>query len=408
MKNRFIRMLSILCTIMLMTGFVSVWAWAEETAATPTDLAPSQEEEAAVPEEEETAVPEEKAEEEIETPEDKPQVPETEEDKKEENPQVPETEEDGKEEEIKEPEPPVDSVEVIITKSVRLGETWEGVTRDTKLTVLKLDLDKAQTIHLIVEGKNAWANIRKSEQSADNLRKVESNPETKRAVINLDAEAGSYLITIGPVEPNKMAKAKATILDDQRYAAWEASLENSEEEPVEEPEAEKETEPTEEQPEEPETEPAEELTEETAEEEAGESEEEPAGEPEEELTEEQAGEPEEETTEEVNDEDPKEPAEEPEEENEPAEEEPESGRSVDVEIKWDVAYPIVGDTAHFTATLNGYEDVDYTVQWQYSPDKETWYDIPGETDTTMDMVITEENNVVYWRIIVYVEENQEE
>ncbi|QUA53191.1 hypothetical protein [Aristaeella lactis] len=408
MKNRFIRMLSILCTIMLMTGLVSVWASAEETAATPTDLAPSQEEEAAVPEEEETAVPEEKAEEEIETPEDKPQVPETEEDEKEENPQVPETEEDGKEEEIKEPEPPVDSVEVIITKSVRLGETWEGVTRDTKLTVLKLDLDKAQTIHLIVEGKNAWANIRKSEQSADNLRKIEANSETKLAVINLEAEAGSYLITIGPVEPNKMAKAKATILDDQGYAAWEASLENSEEEPVEEPEAEKETEPTEEQPEEPETEPAEELTEEPAEEEAGESEEEPAGEPEEELTEEQAGEPEEETTEEANDEDPKEPAEEPEEENEPAEEEPESGRSVDVEIKWDVAYPIVGDTAHFTATLNGYEDVDYTVQWQYSPDKETWYDIPGETDTTMDMVITEENNVVYWRIIVYVEENQEE
>ena len=103
-----------------------------------------------------------------------------------------------------------------------------------------------------------------------------------------------------------------------------------------------------------------------------------------------------------------EPAEAQEDENEPAEEEPETGRSVDVEIKWDVEYPIVGDTAHFTATLNGYEDVDYSVQWQYSPDKETWYDIPGETETTMDMVITDENNVVYWRIIVYVEENQEE
>ena len=433
MKNRFIRMLSILCTIMLMTGFVSVWAWAEETAATPTDLAPSQEEEAAVPEEEETVVPEEKAEEEIETPEDKPQVPETEEDEKEENLQVPETEEDGKEEEIKEPEPPVDSVEVIITKSVRLGETWEGVTRDTKLTVLKLDLDKAQTIHLIVEGKNAWANIRKSEQSADNLRKVESNPETKRAVINLDAEAGSYLITIGPVEPNKMAKAKATILDDQGYAAWEASLENiEEEETAEEPAAEPENENAEEKPDETENETAEDLTEEPAkvlkeeqgeeqreepaeesagepdEEFAGETEEEPGEAPEEELTEEKTGEPEEETTEETTEDTPEEPAEAQEDENEPAEEEPETGRSVDVEIKWDVEYPIVGDTAHFTATLNGYEDVDYSVQWQYSPDKETWYDIPGETETTMDMVITDENNVVYWRIIVYVEENQEE
>ena len=163
MKNRFIRMLSILCTIMLMTGLVSVWASAEETAATPTDLTSSREEEAAVPEEEETVIPEEKEEEAIPTPEEETEVPE-------EETQVPETREEEKKEEVQEPEPPVDSVEVIITKSVRLGETWEGVTRDTKLTVLKLDLDKAQTIHLIVEGKNAWANIRKSEQSADNLR----------------------------------------------------------------------------------------------------------------------------------------------------------------------------------------------------------------------------------------------
>lgn len=384
MKNRFIRMLSILCTIMLMTGLVSVWAWAEETAATPTDLALSQEEEAAVPEEEETVVPEEKAEEEIETPEDKPQVPETEEDEKEENPQVPETEEDGKEEEIKEPEPPVDSVEVIITKSVRLGETWEGVTRDTKLTVLKLDLDKAQTIHLIVEGKNAWANIRKSEQSADNLRKVESNPETKRAVINLDAEAGSYLITIGPVEPNKMAKAKATILDDQGYNAWEATLENSaEEETAEEPAAEPENENAEEKPDEPEDEAENEPEEEQPEE--------PATEPAEELTDEPAEEPEEE------------PVEEEKSESEIAKE-----RHITVDVSWDVPEPVIGDTAHFKAILEGYDGLQYTMQWQYSPDDINWTDIPNETKATMDVVVTPENNIVYWRILVYVEDSQED
>lgn len=384
MKNRFIRMLSILCTIMLMTGLVSVWASAEETAATPTDLTPSREEEAAVPEEEGTVIPEEKAEEEIETPEDKPQVPETEEDEKEENPQVPETEEDGKEEEIKEPEPPVDSVEVIITKSVRLGETWEGVTRDTKLTVLKLDLDKAQTIHLIVEGKNAWANIRKSEQSADNLRKVESNPETKRTVINLDAEAGSYLITIGPVEPNKMAKAKATILDDQGYAAWEAALENStEEETAEEPAAEPENENAKEKPDEPEAE--------------------AENEPEEEQPEETATEPAEELTDE--------PAEEPEEEpveEEKSESEITKERHITVDVSWDVPEPVIGDTAHFKAILEGYDGLQYTMQWQYSPDDINWTDIPNETKTTMDVVVTPENNIVYWRILVYVEDSQED
>lgn len=378
MKNRFIRMLSILCTIMLMTGLVSVWASAEETAATPTDLAPSQEE-AAVPEEEETVIPEEKEEEAIPTPEEGTEVPE-----EKEEPQVPETREEEKKEEVQEPEPPVESVEVIITKSVRLGETWEGVTRDTKLTVLKLDLDKAQTIHLIVEGKNAWANIRKSEQSADNLRKIEANSETKLAVINLEAEAGSYLITIGPVEPNKMAKAKATVLDDQGYAAWEASLENTEEEePAEKPEAEPENEPEEEQPDEPEAE--------------------AENEPEEEQPEEMATEPAEELTDE--------PAEEPEEEpveEEKSESEITKERHITVDVSWDVPEPVIGDTAHFKAILEGYDGLQYTMQWQYSPDDINWTDIPNETKTTMNVVVTPENNIVYWRILVYVEDSQED
>lgn len=367
MKNRFIRMLSILCTIMLMTGLVSVWASAEETAATPTDLAPSHEEEAAVPEEEETVIPEEKEEEAIPTPEEETEVPE-------EETQVPETREEEKKEEVQEPEPPVDSVEVIITKSVRLGETWEGVTRDTKLTVLKLDLDKAQTIHLIVEGKNAWANIRKSEQSADNLRKVEANSETKLAVINLEAEAGSYLITIGPVEPNKMAKAKASILDNRAFAAWEESLANTQTEEAGEEPAE---EPADEKKEETEDEPAEEPVADITEEELGE-------ELEEELAEEQKEQGEEEKTEfDITKE-----------------------RHITVDVSWDVPDPVIGDTAHLKAVLEGYDDLEYTMQWQCGPDKTTWFDIPGETGPVMDVVVTEENNVFYWRILVYVEEKE--
>ena len=69
--------------------------------------------------------------------------------------------------------------------------------------------------------------------------------------------------------------------------------------------------------------------------------------------------------------------------------------------------PVIGDTAHFNAKLEGYEGLDYTVQWQYSPDQKTWYDLPDETNTNMDVVITEENNIVYWRILVYIIEEQE-
>ena len=399
MKNRFIRMLSILCTIMLMTGLVSAWATAEEMAATPTDIAPSQEEEVVIPEEEEEKadVPEEK--EEIKTPEEQPQVPETKEEVKQEE----------QEEEKEEPESPVESVEVIITKSVRIGDTWEGVTRDTKLTVLKLDLDKAQTVHLVVEGKNAWVNVRKSEQSAENLRKVEADPETKRAIITWEAEAGSYLITIGPVEPNKMAKATASILDNQAFAAWEESLANNqtEEEAGEEPAEETADEKEEETEDEPTEEPAEDITEE----ETGEEPEEEQGE---EPAEEQGEEPDEEKDEEPAEETAEEPAEdmteeEPEIADEPAEEEePESDRSIDVEITWDVPDPVIGDTAHFKAVLTGYEDLEYTMQWQYSADRETWHDIPNETKEDMDVVVTEENNIVYWRILVFIEEEQAE
>ena len=289
MKTSFIRMLSILCAILLMTGLISAWACAEGVPATPTDLTSN----------EEGPVP-------------------------------------AEETEQGETEDAVDSVEVIITKSIRLGESWQGVTRNTKLVVLKLDLDKAQTVHLTVEGRNVWANVRKADQADTDLRKVLTDSETGRAVITWDAEAGSYLITIGPEEPNIMAKAQAVVLDSQAYAEWEESLADAE--PVEEPE------------------------------------EIPEGEPEEEP----------ETEPEIPDD-----------------------RSIRVDVTWDVPDPVIGDTAHFTAVLDGYEDLTYTIQWQYSPDRKTWYDIPNETSANMDVVVTEENNVVYWRILVFIEEEQE-
>ena len=69
---------------------------------------------------------------------------------------------------------------------------------------------------------------------------------------------------------------------------------------------------------------------------------------------------------------------------------------------------MIGDTAHFKATLTGYEGCDYSMQWQYSHDRNDWIDIAGETKDTLDVVVTEQNNFVYWRIIVYLEMPQEE
>ncbi len=87
--------------------------------------------------------------------------------------------------------------------------------------------------------------------------------------------------------------------------------------------------------------------------------------------------------------------------------EPETERSIDYELTWDTDDPVIGDTAHFNAKLIGYEGLTYTLQWQMSPDKVHWTDIEGETNNTMDIVITPERNETYWRLTVYLEQPQE-
>ena len=82
-------------------------------------------------------------------------------------------------------------------------------------------------------------------------------------------------------------------------------------------------------------------------------------------------------------------------------------RDVKYELTWDSDYPVVGDTAHLKATLIGYEGLTYTLQWQMSLDREQWTDVEGENDLTLDIHITSENNNVFWRLTVYVEEPQE-
>lgn len=380
MKIRFNRLISVLCAVMLLISAFSAWAAAESTPATPTDLSPVEEN-----------VP-------VEPSEEKPTEP------------TGESEEEPGDETVA-------SVEVLITKTLTMGQSWEGKMKKTKPAVLKLDLNRPCSVYMLVEGKDVWATVEKSDRPSENPACTETDPETGRMVISWEAEEGSYLITLGPVEPNLLAAAKVTFMDTKAYEAWEAEQAEpepeEETEPEAEPEPEEENEPkgTEPEPEEEtdeqgeaETVPAEEKEPEVTEEET-EPEEEPVGEPEEEQPEEeiQTEEPEEEPGQEET---------EPESE-EPAEEELEDifggeDRSVIVSLTWDVNYPIIGDTAHLNAELNGYEGLEYTLQWQSSPDREQWDDVPEATGLTLDVVMTEENNHYFWRLVVYLEDETEE
>ena len=360
------RILALCCALAMTACMLPDGVLAEEDPASPTDLAP------------------------LELPEPAEPVPE-----EPEHPEPVEGEGSG------------NSVEVLITKALKPGEAWSGNVTAEKPAVLKLDLKYPQTVYMLLEGRNLWATVLKADAQAQDAPMERTDPETERAVVSWSAEAGAYLIHVGTDEESQPEQACVTFMDQAAYEAWEAentAEEEQEETPEEQEEGAEET--TEEAGNEPEEEPAEEPAESETEEPDGETEGEPAEETPDGETE---GEPEEETEEE-----PEEEPEEPKEENpegEPEEEQPEptaAERSITVEVTWDKPDPVIGDTAHFKANLEGYDNLAYTMQWQYSEDRNQWVDIPNATEETMDVVVTEENNLVYWRIIVYVEEAQEE
>lgn len=140
-----------------------------------------------------------------------------------------------------------------------------------------------------------------------------------------------------------------------------------------------------------------------------------------EETEEPAEEPEESVEEPEETEDPVEDAEEPAEEPEESVEEPEEteeneepaeeteeapvldpDRSIEVRVEWEGEELHYGDTITLVAEMNGYDNVDYVLQWQTSETGENWVDMPGETADRLEMVVTEDNSQNYWRVIAVV------
>ena len=61
-----------------------------------------------------------------------------------------------------------------------------------------------------------------------------------------------------------------------------------------------------------------------------------------------------------------------------------------------------GDQMKLTAVVYGYDKLTYTLQWQTSPDDETWEDIEGETGEFMYVTVTEENLSDFFRVSLTV------
>lgn len=410
MSKKFIRLITVICASLLMICAVCITAWADQVPATRTDLSPV---------EEETAVAE--------------------------------------------------SAEMIITKSLRMGASWEGKANKNKPVILKLDLEKNQNVNLLIEGNHVQVKVQKSDRLEETVCKAATKPDTKQAILSWTGKTGSYLITVSPEENNLMIKAKLSFMDDEAFTAWKEA-QTAEEQTEEDQTAEESTEgeqtkePTEDTPadgqeveqpqepvEDPEGTPKDNPTEEQPEQSAGseepitdepkagepEAEEPTAEEPEEveknnEPTEDEPKEPTEEGTEprtESNEEG-AEPGTEPEDGTEPeTENKPESGepepenapkteeeaeqpelppdRSVRITLTWDTDHPRLGDIGHFRSTMTGYEDLTYTLQWQTSWDEKEWTDFEGATGPELDVELTRELDGIYFRLMVYVETEQE-
>ena len=67
-------------------------------------------------------------------------------------------------------------------------------------------------------------------------------------------------------------------------------------------------------------------------------------------------------------------------------------------VRWDTEEPHFGDIMHFYVTTEGDDNLDYYIIWQWSTDNENWNTVENENGKEMDLIVTEENYLYYWRI----------
>ena len=61
-----------------------------------------------------------------------------------------------------------------------------------------------------------------------------------------------------------------------------------------------------------------------------------------------------------------------------------------------------GDVVELKANIQGYDNVNYTLQWRWSTDNATWNELAGENGDTLKVLVTEENYQYYWNVLVTV------
>ena len=77
-------------------------------------------------------------------------------------------------------------------------------------------------------------------------------------------------------------------------------------------------------------------------------------------------------------------------------------RRIDIYYSWNNEQPTLGGEVTFIAVLYGYENLEYTIQWQQSTDNAVWHDLAEENDARHSEIITRDNYKDYWRVQVTI------
>ena len=110
---------------------------------------------------------------------------------------------------------------IIITKSLTPDESWSGSVRNRKATILKLDVAQAETIHMLVEGKDVCYSVQKADRLTEDAGHTLTDSQTNRSITSWSAEEGSYLISIHAGENSLLARVSITFLSESEFKELE-------------------------------------------------------------------------------------------------------------------------------------------------------------------------------------------
>ena len=77
-------------------------------------------------------------------------------------------------------------------------------------------------------------------------------------------------------------------------------------------------------------------------------------------------------------------------------------RTIDIYYSWNNQKPAIGGDVTFIAVLHGYENLEYSIQWQQSKNGSDWADVPGSNETRYTETITRDNYKDFWRVQVSI------